>query len=46
MIAAGIASWATSTYYGGKAGMVVLLVLLAANVIASELGRHRGPRDT
>jgi len=41
MFGAAGAAWVTRGYYGGKAGLVVLLVLLAANVIAGELGRRR-----
>lgn len=43
MVGAFAVSWAANTYYGGKAGIVVLLVLLTANGIAIELGRRRMP---
>ena len=43
MLGAAAAAWATRAHYGGKAGLVVLVVLLAANVIAGELGRRRTP---
>ena len=43
MLGAAATAWATRAYYGGKAGIVVLLVLLTANVIAGELGRRRIP---
>lgn len=41
LLGAAVASGVTRAYYGGKAGMVVLLVLLTANVVAGELGRRR-----
>jgi hypothetical protein len=39
MVLAFVASGLTSAFAGGKAGMVVLLVLLLANGAATEAGR-------
>jgi hypothetical protein len=39
MVLAFVASLLTSAYAGGKAGFVVLLVLLLANGAAAEAGR-------
>lgn len=39
MVGAGVAAAITRAYYGGKAGMLVLLVLLLANGAAIEAGR-------
>ncbi len=40
MVGAGVAASVTRAHYSGKAGLAALLVLLAANVIAGELGRR------